>query len=60
MVDSKTEPPDHAERLKAQNIRYAEAETARLAAQKSVEAEETLASKESPTKKTKSCFLFLV
>ena len=54
MVDSKTEPPDHAERLKAQNIRYVEAETARLAAQKSVEAEETLASKESPTKKTKS------
>jgi len=55
MVDSKTEPPGHAERLKAQNIRYAEeAETARLAAQKSVEAEETLASKESLTKKTKS------
>jgi len=37
MVDSKTEPPGRAERLKAQNMRYAEeAETARLAAQKSL------------------------
>lgn len=59
MVDSKTEPPGHAEKLKAQNIRYAqELEAARLAAQHkkttTVEAEKAPAPKKSTIKKTKS------